>query len=89
MATHDNSYKNIFSHSRMVEDLLKGFVREEWVQKFDFSTLKRVNCSYVSDDLRNRADDVVWKVRWGKDWQNTGRICSIFCFQNVNIPITI
>ena len=68
MATHDNSYKNLFSHRRMVEDLLKGFVREEWVQKLDFSTLERVHCSYVSDDLRDRADDVVWKVCWGKDW---------------------
>ena len=68
MAPHDNSYKNLFSHSRMVEDLLKGFVLEEWVQKLDFSTLKRVNSSYVSDDLRDRTDDIVWKVRWGDDW---------------------
>ena len=52
----------------MVEDLLKGFVLEEWVQKLDFSTLKRVNSSYVSDDLRDRTDDIVWKVRWGDDW---------------------
>ena len=68
MALHDNSYKNFFSHSRMVEDLLKGFVREEWVRKLDFSTLERVNSSYVSEDLRDRTDDIVWKVRWGKDW---------------------
>lgn len=66
MAAHDNSYKNLFSHSRMVEDLLKGFVYEDWVQKLDFSTLERVNSSYISDDLRDRADDVVWKVKWGK-----------------------
>ena len=52
----------------MVEDLLTGFVREEWVDQLDFTTLKRVNNSYVSDDLRGRADDIVWKVRWGKDW---------------------
>jgi hypothetical protein len=33
-----------------------------------FSTLERVNSSYISDDLRDRADDVVWKVSWGDDW---------------------
>ncbi len=39
MAKHDGSYKNLFSHARMVEDLLKGFVQEEWVENLDFSTL--------------------------------------------------
>jgi hypothetical protein len=34
----------------------------------NFSTLEKVNGSYVSDDLRYRADDVVWRIRWGKDW---------------------
>ena len=68
MPSHDNSYKLIFSHSRMVEDLLRGFVREEWVEQLDFSTLEKVNCSYVSDNLKNRADDLVWRVRRGEDW---------------------
>jgi predicted transposase/invertase (TIGR01784 family) len=68
MAKHDSGYKLLFSHAQMVEDLLKGFVREEWVEKLDFSTLEKVNGSYVSDDLRQRADDVVWRVRWGEDW---------------------
>ena len=31
-------------------------------------TLEKVNGSYVSDDLRQRADDIVWRVRWGDDW---------------------
>ena len=52
----------------MVEDLLKGFVKEQWVKELAFDTLEKVNGSYVSDDLRGRADDIVWRVRWGKDW---------------------
>ena len=68
MPSHDSSYKYLFSHARMVEDILRGFVREEWVEQLDFSTLEKVNGSYVSDDLRDRADDVVWRVRWGTDW---------------------
>ncbi len=23
---------------------------------------------YVSDDLRGREDDIIWRVRWGEDW---------------------
>ena len=34
----------------------------------DFSTLERVSGSYVSDDLREREDDVIWRVRLGPEW---------------------
>jgi len=66
--SHDNSYKLLFSHPEMVEDLLKGFVKEAWVEQCDFSTLEKVSGSYVSDDLRDREDDLIWRIRWGKEW---------------------
>ncbi|MCP4675604.1 MAG: Rpn family recombination-promoting nuclease/putative transposase, partial [Deltaproteobacteria bacterium] len=68
MGDKDHSYKLLFSHPEMVRDLLRGFVLEEWVNDLDFSTLERVNGSYVSDDLRDREDDVVWRVRFGAKW---------------------
>ena len=68
MVDHDKGYKLLFSHAQMVEDLLKGFVHEAWVDKLDFSTLEKVSGSYVSDDLREREDDVIWRVKWGNDW---------------------
>jgi predicted transposase/invertase (TIGR01784 family) len=54
----------------MVEDLLRGFVHENWVARLDFGTLERVNGSFVSEDLKDRRNDVVWRVRWrgGDDW---------------------
>ena len=39
MGEHDHSYKLLFSEPRMVEDLLRGFVPDEWVEELDFSTL--------------------------------------------------
>ena len=68
MADYDNSYKLLFSHREMVEDLLRGFVRESWVDQLDFATLEKASGSYVSDDLRDREDDVIWRVRFGDDW---------------------
>ena len=65
---HDASYKLLFSHAEMVEDLLRGFVPHSWVQALDFSTLEKVNASYVTDDLRDRHDDVVWRVRFQDHW---------------------
>lgn len=66
--SHDNSYKLLFSHPEMVTDLLKGFVKEAWVEQCDFTTLEKVSGSYVSDDLRDREDDLIWRIRWGDDW---------------------
>jgi len=68
MADHDHSYKLLFSHPEMVQDLLQGFVHEAWVKELDFSTLERINTSYVSDDLREREDDIIWRVRRAGDW---------------------
>ncbi|MHA3025176.1 Rpn family recombination-promoting nuclease/putative transposase [Chromohalobacter israelensis] len=65
---HDHSYKLLFSHPEMVRDLLTGFVKEAWVEQLDFSTLEKVSGSYITEDLRDREDDVIWRVRWGDDW---------------------
>ncbi|BCB70795.1 transposase [Vreelandella aquamarina] len=65
---HDHSYKLLFSHPEMVRDLLTGFVKEAWVEQLDFSTLEKVSGSYVTEDLRDREDDIIWRVRWGDDW---------------------
>jgi predicted transposase YdaD len=68
MPEHDNSYKLLFSHAEMVADLLRGFVREPWVNEVDLDTLERVSGSFVSDDLRDREDDIIWRIRWRGRW---------------------
>lgn len=68
MNTHDSAYKLIFSHPKMVEDLLRGFVHEVWVGQLDYATLEKVGGSYVSDDLRSREDDIIWRVRTTGGW---------------------
>jgi predicted transposase/invertase (TIGR01784 family) len=67
-ATHDKAYKALFSYPRMVKDLLQGFVHQGWVKSLDFKSLEKVNASYVSRDLRERHDDVVWKIKFKKKW---------------------
>lgn len=64
MAEHDQSYKLLFSHKELVENLLRGFIDPPWVDELDFSTLERISGTYVSDDLRERLDDMVWRARW-------------------------
>ena len=59
---HDSSYKLIFANPEMMRDLFIGFVNEPWVADIDFSTLERFPNSYITDDLRRREDDIIWRV---------------------------
>ncbi len=68
MVQHDNSYKLLFSHPEMVRDLLVGFVHEPWVDELDLSSLEKASGSYVADDLRDREDDIIWRVRFKDRW---------------------
>jgi hypothetical protein len=50
-----------------VEDLLRRFVDEDWVNKLDFATLDKTSGGFVSDDLRDRHSDIIWRVRMRND----------------------
>lgn len=67
-AVHDTGYKLLFDHPELVRDLLLGFVPGPWEQAADFSTLERVNASYVSESERQRHDDMVWRLKVGPRW---------------------
>ena len=68
LAMHDPAYKRLFSQSHMVQDLLRGFVARGWSDALDFSTLRPVPASFVSDRLRERHGDLVWQVRFRGEW---------------------
>ena len=63
MAHHDRSYKLLFSHPRMVRDLLEGFVCKDKQWGLDYDSLEKVSADSVSDTLRARSNDLVWRVR--------------------------
>ena len=65
---NDASYKLLFSSPELVRDLVLGFIPDAWLHSLDYSTLEKMPGSYVTDDLRHRADDVVWRVKVGQEW---------------------
>ncbi len=67
---HDGSYRRLFSHAVMVEDLIRRYIAPPWISRLDFSTLETVPAHYVSDELEQRESDVVWRLRYGPsgDW---------------------
>ena len=67
---HDGSYRRLFSHPQMTEDLIRRYVQPPWLDGLDFSTLEIVPSHYVSDELEQRESDVVWRLRYGpeREW---------------------
>ena len=68
MTEHDAGYRALFSDKQMVADLLRGFVREPWVQELDLDTLEQVSASFVSERFQKREGDVIWRVRFRGQW---------------------
>ncbi len=60
----DAAYKKLFSHPRMVADLLRGFAAEGWSDALDFESLQKLPAEFVSDDLRRRQGDGLWRVQF-------------------------
>ena len=60
---HDVSYKTFFRFPDMVRALLLDFVPERWVARIDFDSLTPASGPGTTDDLRERPNDLVWKVR--------------------------
>ena len=51
-----------------MRDLVLGFIPDEWLHGLNYDTLEKLPGSYVTDDFRHRADDVVWRVKVEDSW---------------------
>jgi len=68
MKKHANAYKNMFSYKEVIRDLICGFVKQDWIKELDFDSLERVSDTFVTDDIRDREDDIIWRLRLGPSW---------------------
>ncbi|HEY0510317.1 MAG TPA: Rpn family recombination-promoting nuclease/putative transposase [Thermoanaerobaculia bacterium] len=73
--TTDTGYQFLFSQPRMVQDLLRGFLPEEWIGWLDPATLERQDGESGSPlDRLDRPDPpdrpLIWRLRLmgGSDW---------------------
>ncbi len=83
---HDAGYKRLFSHPSLVEGLLRGFLQEDWSERLDFSTLEKVSHSFVSEDLRERHSDVVWRLRLRGEGEGWVYLYLLLEFQSTSDP---
>ena len=63
MGRHDSSYRLLFSHVRMICDLLRLILGEAWVSRLDLTSAENVPSSFTSRGRKKRESDVIWKFR--------------------------
>jgi predicted transposase/invertase (TIGR01784 family) len=69
MGETDKAYKLLFGHKEMVASLLRDFVLDAAVADLDLDTLEPWPGEHVSESLRERIDDRIWRLRWkDADW---------------------
>ena len=64
MPDSDSLYHRLFSHPRMVEELVREFVPEALAEGLDFHLLERVNPKFHIGRraTRRRESDVIWRL---------------------------
>jgi hypothetical protein len=61
---HESGYRLLFSQPRMVQDLLRGFLREEWIGWLDPGTLERRVVAVEETPPDPLAGTLLWRLRW-------------------------
>ena len=60
---HDAAYKNLFTDPDMVVSLLRRFAPADVVADMDFSSLEPFPSEHITEDQRERRNDIVWRIR--------------------------
>ncbi|TCO68983.1 Rpn family recombination-promoting nuclease/putative transposase [Marinisporobacter balticus] len=59
---HDVGYKHIFSHKQTFLELLRSFVKKDWVNLIKEEDLILVDKSYVLPDFEEEESDIVYRI---------------------------
>ncbi|TNJ62298.1 hypothetical protein FE784_31415 [Paenibacillus hemerocallicola] len=60
---HDSSYRFLLSSKKLFVELLRSFVKKEWVLHVEEAQVEEINHSFVLADFRRKEADLVYKVR--------------------------
>lgn len=64
---HDKGYKDLLSSKRAFLELLRAFVKKDWVSQIDESSLIRTDNSYILQDFESKTADIVYRAKLGHD----------------------
>jgi len=59
---YDKTYTKLFSHKRMVEDFVKGFIHEDFAQ--DIEILEKLDTKFVTKKYHKYESDLIYKAKF-------------------------
>jgi hypothetical protein len=62
---HDKSYKMFLSHKQTFLELLRDFVKEDWVNEVAEESLSLMDKSFILADYQGKEADLIYKARIG------------------------
>lgn len=60
---HDKGYKKLFRNKGIFRQLLQTFVPMSWVKDLDFATCECIDKTFISDEYKETASDVIHKIK--------------------------
>jgi len=60
---HDKGYKFLLSSKRVFIELLRSFIKHEWVNDIDEANVVKVDKSYILQDFADKEADLVYRVK--------------------------
>ncbi len=85
----DKFFRRFFQEKQIIQELLVHLVKQSWVNDLDFSTLERVERSYITKNIQERASDVIWKVKYKTTDIYIDVLTEIQSSNDVTMPIRI
>ncbi len=69
---HDTGYRLLLSYWEIVQQLVEGYVDEDWAKKLDFENSERMDGTFILKDFQKKETDVLYKVKMlGEDGQSS------------------
>jgi|GEM_PF-2981105 len=63
---NDSRFKHVFTHPAYLEQLLKNFVHEPFVNELDFTTVRQLSNSFIGSTLSRRESDLVFSIKMSR-----------------------
>ena len=60
---HDKGYKSLLSSKKVFLELLRSFVKKDWIDYIDENSIIKIDKSYISADFRGQESDLVYQVK--------------------------
>ena len=59
---YDRGYKLIFSFYQVFQQLMEGYVPEEWTSRLDYANSQKIDKSFIMKGFKKQESDILYKV---------------------------